>query len=186
MEKITKYFKFFVLSGIILFTVGCTNSEETGNSAEKSEGEQNVRAVLEKIFTGPNEEQEEILQGSIEDLDKYAKRLSEYQETFKPYTTEKFFEGFVNTNGALKFLQMAHPNYELKVDEITLEERESNEGDYDFTVKVSYTNKESDESETMNVEGRAYTNEDGKLTSIRYMNFEEVRDALEERKVKQP
>ncbi len=186
MEKITKYFKLFVLSGIILLAVGCTNSEETGNSAEKSEGEQNVRTVLEKLFTGPNKKQEKMLDQSNEDFEKFAKSVSEYRKTYKPYLSEKFFESFVNTAVPLRFLTMAHPNYELKVDEITLEEREGNEGDYDFTVKVSYTDKESDESETMNVKGRAYTNEGGELTSIRFMNTEEVRDALEERKIKQP
>ena len=30
------------------------------------------------------------------------------------------------------------------MDEITLEEREAKEGDYDFDVKVVYTNKEND------------------------------------------
>ena len=30
----------------------------------------------------------------------------------------------------------------------------------------------------MNVEGTASTNEEGKITSIRYMNAEEFRDAL--------
>ena len=47
-------------------------------------------------------------------------------------------------------------------------------------MSITYTNKENDKSETMNVEGTASTNEEGKITSIRYLNDEELREALRE------
>jgi len=190
MKKIKKYFLPFMMLGIFLLAVGCTNSEETGNSSEGNENEsvdkskeaqENIKTVLENIFTGPNDEQQEILfKGADEDIEKYAEKLTEYrEENFKPYMSERFYEnGIVNTNGAIGFLVIAYPTYILAVDEITLEEREAKEGDYHFNVTVTYTNKENNKSETTNVEGTASTNEEGKITSIRYMNAEEFRDAL--------
>ena len=39
MEKFNKYFMPFMMLGIFLLAVGCTNSEETGNSSEGNENE---------------------------------------------------------------------------------------------------------------------------------------------------
>lgn len=189
MKTIKKNFLPFMLLGILLLAIGCTNSEETGNSSEGSEiesvdkskeAQENIQTVLENMFTGPNEEQEILLKGAGDDIEKFSQNLSVYrEENFKPYMTERFYEnGIVNTNGALGFLFIAYPKYILAVDEITLEEREAKEGDYNFNVKITYTNKENDESETTNVEGTASTNEEGKITSIRYLHAEEFRDAL--------
>ena len=185
MGKLKESFMPLILLGILLLAVGCANSEETGNNSEGSEKEsqskdkeakQNVRTVLESIFTGSNEKQEKLLEsngGADEHLTDY------YQENFKPYMSDDFYEShIIKLNGGIRFLQAAHPKYMLEVDEFTLEERETKEGDYNFNVKVTYTNKENDESETMNVEGTASTNEEGKITSIRYMNDEEFRDSL--------
>ncbi len=185
-----KYLLPFMMLGILLLVVGCTNSEETGNSSEDSENQsvdkleeaqENIKTVLKNTFTGPSNEQQEIMfRGEEEDIEEFAEKLSEYQEeNFKPYVTERYYEnGIVKSNGAIGFLVVAHPKYILAVDEVTLEEREAKEGDYDFNVKVTYTNKEKDKSETMNVEGTASTNEEGKITSIRYLHAEEFRDAL--------
>ncbi|WP_079529536.1 hypothetical protein [Halobacillus hunanensis] len=130
----------------------------------------------EKLFTGPNTEQERMLDYSNEDYEKFAKSVSEYRKTFKPYLSENFFESFVNLAGPLRFLTMAHPNYELKVDDIKIEEKENY---YEFTVKVSYTNSKSNQSKTKKVKGHAQTNEEGKVTSINYINAEEFRTALD-------
>ncbi|MYL65159.1 hypothetical protein GLW07_17515 [Bacillus hwajinpoensis] len=189
MKKMKKFFLPFMILGILLLAVGCANSEETGNSSggsepkvdKSKEAQENIKTVLENTFTGPNNEQQEILfKGADEDIEKYAEKLTEYREkNFKPYMSERFYEnGIVNTNGAIGFLVIAYPKYILTVDDITLEEREAKEGDYDFNVKVTYTNKENEESETMNVEGTASTNDEGKITSIRYLHAEEFRDAL--------
>ncbi|WP_377890236.1 hypothetical protein [Alkalihalobacillus sp. R86527] len=187
MGKFKKYCLPFLLLGILVLAVACTNSEETGQSSKgsdkesqgKSEGEKNVRTVLETIFTGPNEEQVKLL-NSNGDIEKFSENLNDYrQENFKPYMSTNFYDSHIlKLSGGIGFLHIAHPAYILEVDEMTLEEREAKEGDYDFIVKVSYTNKESGKSETMNVEGTASTNEDGKITSIRYLNAEEFRDAI--------
>ena len=73
MKTIKKFFLPFMMLGILLLAVGCANSEETGNSSEGSENEsvdkskeaqENIKTVLENMFTGPNEEQENILESN--------------------------------------------------------------------------------------------------------------------------
>lgn len=177
--EIKKHFKPLLLLGILLLSVGCTNSEETGTHAEGNDSEQNIRSFLSELLNGPSEEQEQLIKGpgSEGDLKKFTEKLGEYKvEHVKPYLSERFFEELLNTNGTFNFLRIAQGNdYELKVEDITLEERENY---YNFTVKVSYTNNKSNESKTMNVKGHAQTNEEGKVTSIQYINFEEFRAAL--------
>ncbi|WLR59028.1 hypothetical protein [Guptibacillus hwajinpoensis] len=194
MIKMKKFFLPFMMLGILLLAVGCANSEETDTSSNSSESNQNessdnskeaqenIKIVLENTFTGPDDEQQEIIfRGEDEGIEEFADKLSEYQEeNFKPYVSERYYEnGIVKTNGAIGFLVVASPKYILNVDEVTLEDREAKEGDYNFNVSITYTNKENDKSETMNVEGTASTNEEGKITSIRYLNDEEFRKALE-------
>lgn len=182
MGSIKKHFKPLILLGILLLVGGCANSEATGDNSGgakgQSEAEQNIETVLENIFTGPNEEQEKLFEFD-EDVERKGERLSEYyQENFKPYLSERFLESFINANGSIQFLIIAHPNYVLETEEITLEEKDDY---YTFAAKVSYTNKESDESETMTINGNAQTNKEGKVTSIRYHTdeFKEFRSALE-------
>jgi hypothetical protein len=182
MEKIKRHLKPLILLGILLVAAGCTNTEVTGDDSEgtvvQSEAEQNIEAVLENIFTGPNEEQSLMFE-SDEDVKRKAERLDEYyQESFKPYLSERFLEGFINNNGGIQFLIIAHPNYVLETEEISLE---VNDDYYTFAAKVVYTNKESGESETITVNGNAQTDEEGKVTSIQYHTdeYKEFRSALE-------
>lgn len=154
----------------LLLAVGCANDEENGTSADESENsaKENTHTVLEHIFTGPGEEHEDLFSSDVQTK---GEKLSEYYEkNFEPYMSDQFYEGFVNSNGALMFLQQAHPDYKLEPEEITLEEDES---DYDFTVTLAYADTENEETETMNIQGTVYTNEEDVLTSINYMNAEE-------------
>ncbi|MCA0990714.1 hypothetical protein [Pseudalkalibacillus hwajinpoensis] len=190
MKTMKNYLLPFMMLGILLLAVGCANSEERDNSSNSSEGsenesaensqesQENIQTVLENIFTGPNEEQEKMLE-SNEDM---AENLTEFrEEKFKPYVTDDFYENdIVKLSGGVRFLLAAHPNYMLEVGEVTLDENEDKEGEYDFKVKVTFTNQEDEQSETMTVEGTASTNEEGKVKDIRYINDEEFRDALGE------
>ncbi|REJ07137.1 hypothetical protein [Halobacillus trueperi] len=178
MGIIKKYLKPLFLLGILLLSVGCTNSEDAGTEAEESGSEENIRTVLQHTFTGPSEDQEKIINGYDGDTEKLAEALSDYNvKHFKPYMSERFFEDYVvNTNQAMTFLRMAYPDYKLEVDNIEMEEKENY---YNFTVDVSYTDNSSEESKTMNVKGNAQTNEDDQLTSIKFSNFEDIRITLE-------
>lgn len=165
-----------MLTGILLLAAGCSETVKEGANEVESDREQNIRAVLNELLNGPSEEQEKILEGPDGDLEKYVKRFDEYNnEHFKPYLSERFYEGFLNTNGTLMFLRLAYPDYELKTEDITLEERENY---YTFTVNVSYTNNKSKESKAMNIKGNVQTNEEKKVTSIHIVNFEDFRTAL--------
>lgn len=178
MKSIKKYFKQLMLLGTLLLAVGCTNTEETGANLKESGNEHNIRVFLNALLNGPSEEQEQLIEGPEGDLKKFTERLDKYnEENFKSYLNERFFQSFLNTNGTFGFLRIAHGNdYELKAEEITLEEKENY---YKFTVKVSYTNNDSNESKTLNVKGNAQTNEEDKVTSVQYINFEEFRAAME-------
>ncbi|SDJ71946.1 hypothetical protein [Salimicrobium halophilum] len=178
MERLKTYGMFFLVVATLLLAVGCTNAEENGASADESENsaEENTQTVLEHIFTGPGEEHEDLFSS---DAQTKGERLSEYyRENFKPYMSDRFYEGFVNSNGALMFLQQAHPNYKLEPEEIALEE---DKGDYGFTVTLAYMNTENEKTETMEIKGKADTNEEGELTSINYINAEQFLEELNEK-----
>ncbi|MGR9049691.1 hypothetical protein ACQ4XT_13780 [Halobacillus faecis] len=178
METIKKYLKPLFLVGILLLSVGCTNSEDAETNAEVNGSEENIRTILEHTFTGPDEEQEKIINGYDGDTEKLAKALSDYnEEHFKPYMSERFYENYaVNTNGGMTFLRMAYPDNQLEVEDIELEEKDDY---YTFTMDVSYTNNNSNKSETMEVRGNAQTNEEDKLTSVEFNNLEDIRTTLE-------
>ncbi|EDL65738.1 hypothetical protein [Bacillus sp. SG-1] len=180
MSKIKKYFQPLILLGVLLLASGCTNSDTArGNSEEagaESAAEQNIEAFLENVFTGPNEENEFLF--NFEDLEGRGERISEYyQDNFQPYMSESLLEDFINSNGAVQFLIAAHPDYVLATEEITLEE---NEDYYTFAAEVSYTNKESNESDTVTINGNIQTDEEGLVTGIQYHRgeYEEFRTAL--------
>ncbi|WP_270181776.1 hypothetical protein [Alkalihalobacillus sp. CinArs1] len=167
----------FFLIAVLVFTIGC--STIGGDNLKENASEQNVRTVLQKQFNGPDEEQEKLITSYDGDLETYATILSEYnKEHFKPYMSERYYENYiVKNNGSLMFLRMAHPNHVLKVRELTIKENEDKDA-FDFTVNV--TTATNSESKPLSVEGTAHTNEDGKITSIHYLNIEDIRTTLDE------
>ncbi|WP_456272409.1 hypothetical protein [Bacillus sp. AK031] len=183
MSKIKNYLQPFILLGVLVLASGCTNSETAeGNSEEaeaESPAEQNIEAFLENVFTGPSEEYEEIFFGKVEDLETRSEKIYEYyQANFQPYMSESLLEDFINSNGAVQFLTVAHPDYLLATEEISLEE---NEDYYTFAAEVSYTNKESNESGTVTINGNIQTDEEGVITGIQYHKgqYEKLKNALE-------
>lgn len=165
-----------LLLGILLLAVGCSNSDEAGEENEaQDKSEQNIRSVLKNVFTGPTEEQEKMLSFQ-EDIEKKSEMLSEYhQEKFRPYLSEGFYDNFVRTSEAFMYVNAALPDYVLELHDIKIDKSENY---YEFNVNVVATKKQSDESETFNVKGHAQTNEEGKVTSIKYINSEEILSAL--------
>ncbi|WP_421377868.1 hypothetical protein ACOJQI_11545 [Bacillus salacetis] len=180
MSNIKKYFQPFILLGVLLLASGCTNSETAGSNSEETgtsgDAEKNIEAFLENVFTGPNEENEFLF--NFEDLEGRGEKVSDYyQDHFQPYMSESLLEDFINSNGAVQFLMVAQPDYVLATEEITLEE---NEDYYTFAAEVSYTNKESNESDTVTINGNIQTDEEGLVTGIQYHSgeYEEFRTAL--------
>jgi len=188
MKTVTKYFKPIALSGMLLLSVGCTedSSEETTKTTE-SESVQNIQAVLNEEFNGPDEELEEIWDGLYSDgvdkekFKKYAKKYSDYiEENIQPHynvTNEEDDNPLIGQ--AYNYLRHADAfNYELRVEGTTIEKSERNKNSYNFTVNVSYSKNETDDSKTVHIRGLMNTNEEGKITRDIYHNDRELKDAL--------
>lgn len=178
MKIINKHLKNLIVLVILLLMAGCTNSVETGNKAEESKSEHNMRMFLNELLNGPSEEQKRLLLETPDgDLEEFGEKVSRYnEEHIKPYVSERFFEGLLNTNGTTPYLRVAHNNdYELKAEKITLEEKNNY---YEFTAQVTCTN-DNNESNTINIKGHLQMNEEDKVTSITHVNFEEFRTAME-------
>jgi len=136
------------------------STEEAKENSGESDSKQNIRAALETVFNGPNENLDKALDGMENkgfDSEEYKKHFSNFSEYFKkhykPYVSEDFYEAsFINTTtqDASHILVTAHPDNQLKTEGITIEEKD---GYYKFSVEVSYTNNESGES------SRSCTNE---------------------------
>ncbi|MFD1019596.1 hypothetical protein [Thalassobacillus hwangdonensis] len=163
------------MTAMFLLTGGCAE-----NSNEESVSEQNIRTFLQSMLNGPDEEFIEAMNFQDKDFEMAAKRYAEYKiEHFKPYLSDRFFENFVGKSlMATEFLRMAHPEYKLEVEEIELEVRDEEKNSYNFTVKVTYTNIESNESDTVDFRGIADANDEGKITGVHYYNSEELYEAL--------
>ena len=199
LKKIKKYWKSIALFSLLILVAGCSNSTSDSdpdsstsseveksssassaevNDQEESESKQNLRTFLQNVFNGPNEMLEKALNGmgntefGSEDYKKHFKKFNEYlKEHIKPYTSERFYESFIINDGAVRYLSAAHPDFTLKTEGITIEDKDSY---YKFSMEVSYMNNKSGESNTMEVRGKAQTNEVGKVTSINYINAEEL------------
>ncbi|WP_226577378.1 hypothetical protein [Halobacillus litoralis] len=155
--------------------ISYSNDRELLYVIEESERIRNIRAVLQNLFNGPDGKQEKLLEGSGGDLKNYADMLKEYnKKNFKPYLSDRFYEAFVRENEAFTFLKIAHPDYELKAEEITFEESDELPNSYNFAVKVSI----SDGSKMTNVKGAIDTDVLGNVIGIHYYNFENFRFAL--------
>ncbi|MGP4074832.1 hypothetical protein [Halobacillus sp. K22] len=159
--------------------------EEAQDNSGESESKQNIRAALETVFNGPNEKLDKALDGmenkgfESEEYKKHFSNFSEYfKEHYKPYVSEGFYEAsFINTPDASYFLETAHPDNQLKTEGIFIKEKD---GYYKFLVEVSFTNNQSGDSKTLEVRGHAQTNEEGKVSSINYINPNELIEELKQ------
>ena len=200
MRGIKKYFKLAVWFFLLFLVIGCSNSssgsdpsssgeknnstsessaEETKEKDNESESKQNIRAALESMFNGPTEKLEIALEGMENEgfgSEDFKKHLSDYAEYFeqhyKPYVSDSFYEAsFIDSPDASYYLKAAHPDAQLKTEGITIEEKE---GYYKFSMDVSYTNNKSGASKTVEIRGHAQTNEEGNVSSINFINPNEL------------
>ncbi|UOR13061.1 hypothetical protein [Halobacillus amylolyticus] len=157
-----------ILFGILFLIAGCSSSA----SPIKDENIVHIEAVLEETFTGPHGElttiyaelendSMEIIKAASKDLRIY------YEENLKSYFTGQYYTKFVNTNKASTFHRTAYRNgYQMEIKDINIEQGESTETAYDFTVNVGYKK----EGEAIVVTGRVNVNDDGKVTRVIYHN----------------
>ncbi|KAA0965797.1 hypothetical protein FQ087_05855 [Sporosarcina sp. ANT_H38] len=189
-KLITKHFSMKPMGGILflLFScfliVGCTqeNPEDPGDIVIPLEDKNKaaISAVLEKAFTGPDEEylrlSEELYKQQMvpsyegyvgtdvapdtEDINLYVK------ESYSSYFTELGFNSFVNTTPALGF--HSYPvDYQFSIADIEVVQSDNpiTPKDYDFTAQVEYINADGKTTQFV-ISGMAICSEEGKIGRI--------------------
>lgn len=156
----------FILAGGNLLL----NTVMTDQTASR-EGE--VKEVLERIFTGPDDE----LASLMEQEDRYIEEgnseeyfdlfLSYYKDLFRPYMSPDTIEQYLN-EGKITFPYYAYSSgYKLKDEKIVVKENETVQGSFTFTVKVVYS-RDGDERGTVDLSGDITVNDQGLVESIRF------------------
>jgi hypothetical protein len=168
---------FGLMFGLLLIAVGCAISD-TSESTSQDENITTIETVLNHQFTGPDEEIK--LMKSPENVTIIGAGETTTPETptkFDLYLKEKYHSHFTDNmysqyivTYALDYQTSAYYNdYQLEVASIIIEQHETIEGAYDFMVSVLYK-KKGNEEKTAKVTGRAYMNEESKITFIRFIN----------------
>ncbi|MGP4074788.1 hypothetical protein [Halobacillus sp. K22] len=141
------------------------SEEENSESSDDSrEGEETVRTYLEYEFTGPGDELKQAMDES------QAAFLAYVEEQYRPLFPEDDYETFVNKNYVMIWLPWAYDKgYALEPVDIQIAKVEDIENDaYRFDVKVEYS--KDGEAGTANVTGRINTNNQGKISVIRFQD----------------
>ncbi|MBX0356106.1 DUF4367 domain-containing protein [Halobacillus sp. Nhm2S1] len=143
----------------LLITAGCASSPSSSeNSSEENTTEDDVTKVLEQIFSGPDEELEQL-----HEEENYQGISSYYMDQFEPYFTEKYMKQALDTNLLNSFHQKAGNDVNMEIGKMSVEQSEETETAYDFDMQINISN-----GETADVSGRVNTNEEGKITRIYY------------------
>jgi len=160
----------FILAGGYLLL----NTVMTDQTASR-EGE--VKEVLERIFTGPDDE----LASLMEQEDRYIEEgnreeyfdlfLSYYKDLFRPYMSPDTIEQYVNESKLSIQVFTYTDGYHLKAEKIDVKQDKKREESYSFTVDVRYE-KEGGKRGTVKVSGDMAVDEEGMISSIRYRDEE--------------
>ena len=141
-----------------------------------------IRTVLEKEFTGPNEEYLVIVEdlrrqqidptyegyvGQEQPTDDTAWRAFA-KETYGDYFTENGLENFLMATPAFMY-QWDDLDYQLSIDDIKVTQSENSNApkNYSFTAKVTYKFKNG-ETKLYELKGEAICSEEGKIGKIFY------------------
>lgn len=154
--------KILFITMVLIITAGCaSNQSASENMEEENTTKDDVTTVLEQIFSGPDEELTQIYEE-----EKYEEVSTYYMDKFNSYFTEDYMESAMNTNLLNSFHLKAYGNgVEMAIGTINVEQSEDKATAYDFDIQVNVSN-----GQTADVSGRVNTNEEGKITQIRYMD----------------
>jgi|GEM_PF-6442550 len=154
--------KLLFMAITLLIAAGCTSTQSSSeNTKEESTAKDDVKIVLEQIFSGPDKELTQFYEEhNQEEISNY------YKDQFEPYFTEKYMDQAMKTNLVSSFHQKAYGN-EVKMDigSMSVEQSEEKDTAYDFNTQIDVSNGQS-----AKVSGRVNTNEQGKITRIHYMD----------------
>lgn len=181
-KKKVNYILCLVLASLAF--AGCSQ-EGTVEERETTEVEQSkatIKTVLEKEFTGPNEEviklKEEIDEKLSEKMEDAAEEgivslseddpeqqsyLSYLENTYASYFTEKAFDEFSKT------VAFSHhqpgDSYKINISDVEIFQSENTPTNFKFTVHVNYENP-FQESAKYEIGGSTIITEDGKIGKI--------------------
>ncbi|ASF39052.1 DUF4367 domain-containing protein [Halobacillus halophilus] len=154
--------KLLLMAITLLIAAGCTSNQSSEEETkEESTAKNDVKKVLEQIFSGPDQELTQFYEDyNHEEISNY------YMDQFEPYFTETYMDEAMKTNLVSSFHQKAYGN-EVKMDigSMSIEQSEDKETAYDFNTQIDVSNGQS-----AKVSGRVNTNEEGKITRIHYMD----------------
>ncbi|PFG12341.1 DUF4367 domain-containing protein [Bacillus sp. es.036] len=154
--------KILFITMVLIITAGCaSNQPASENTEEENTTKDDVTTVLEQIFSGPDEELTQIYEE-----EKYEEVSTYYMDKFNSYFTEDYMESAMNNDLLNSFHRKAYGNgVEMAIGTINVVQSEDTATAYDFDIQVNVSN-----GQTADVSGRVNTNEEGKITQIRYMD----------------
>jgi len=185
IKSIAKYIKPFAFAGVLVFSVGCTEDAKEEAQPVTNNSKENIRTLFHEKFDGPNEELEQIWNELNDDdsldkekLDKYSKKLDAYYEdNVFPLYHDGMDEQAVRYV-ALEHLRSSHANgYELHIKDINLKESEKTKNSFNYSIEIEKL-KDGSVRKTIKLRGLINTNEEQRITRIRYHNQEELFNAL--------
>ena len=163
-----------ILSVICLICAGCSKSDEQDNIKET------VKTVVELQMNVPTEKA--IVQNYMSDDEgdfekEYAQYIAYLEETYAPYFTDSTFDLYTRTGEFDIFHTAANRyDYELKVNDINVEQNEVTPSNYNFTVNLDYVDKDG-EKKTIIVTGVAIMRDD-KIAKMLYLGDKQLLRSL--------
>ncbi len=173
MKKRERGIAIFFIAFCILFA-GCSKSDEQDQIKET------VKKVVELQMNAPDEKA--IFKNYFSDdegkvEEEYAQYMSYLKETYGPYFTESTFELYTRTDEFDMFHTVADRyDYQLKVNDVTVEQNEETPTNYNFTVDLDYVNKDGEKT-AIEVTGVAIMRDD-QIAKMSYLGDKQLLRSL--------
>ncbi|HLR62487.1 MAG TPA: hypothetical protein VK097_08600 [Lentibacillus sp.] len=178
-----------MILGAFLFIAGCSsNSDGSESNPNSQDGNLNtLKTVIESTFAGPDQELNR-LSGDPENLTVIGKNgetkkpesptdLDLYlEEMYQSHFTEEMYNEYV---GKFVFSYQAKENDEMKVDNIDMKQKKSDEIIYDFIANVEYK-EEGSEAQVYELKGQTNFSEEGKIKEFKLYSDGGLLKALSE------
>ncbi|MCG7344911.1 hypothetical protein MHZ92_12255 [Sporosarcina sp. ACRSL] len=162
------------LTAIFLISAGCSKPDEHDQIKDT------VKTVVELQMNAPDEKA--LFQNYMsEDTESFENEVAQYhsylEETYGPYFTESTFEQYIQTNEFVVFHWAANLyEYQLKVNEVNVEQNEVTPTNYNFTVDLDYVDKNGEKKE-IQVTGVAIMRDD-KIAKMSYLGDKQLLRSL--------
>ncbi|MDL0420509.1 hypothetical protein ABET36_11985 [Caldifermentibacillus hisashii] len=169
---------------VFLIITGCSNSDNRKTESE-DKNINTLEAVLNNTFNGPDKKLVELLNDpenatklgegqknpeNPTDLDLYL------EEKYKKYFTADMYDEYIDKY-ALNY--QIKDNELLKLENTNIKQNETNSNIYNFSSVVQYR-KESQKSESYEVEGEANFTDDGKITNLKIFTDNKLSEKIRE------